>query len=489
MNKGAKLLTVSIIISTLILSLIAFPFPASAQKGPGEEQVIGVFGKIPGKDLIVHILVVLPPGADKSGAVSEALRQQGAVPWVHDEFSTTVLVWDQFSDSDPNNNSVTQYYNSNNDPTGNGGLTALSNTYGSWNGVATSIFEFSDGGSTDRCPSLVRECEGKQTFDGNNDVAWLELRGCCTLGVTWFGTSIDEADMALNTKFSWSTDGVNHYDAQTVFLHENGHVVGLGHSEVKQAVMYASYQEVRQKLHQDDIDGIAWLYPSSEITDDIVAPTVVSGETSSSTSIELTMSETVTSTAVAADFTIVGTLANGGPTISVGSVSASGSTVTLSSLGADLTSTDDIKVDYTKGTGSVDDESGNSLADFADQSVTNNLGTSSSTVNVSSITYDTEGGKFQDKHLLITVSLVDGSNISVSGASVLIDLWFDNDGSETKNDGDTFVGSGSGTTGDNGSVTFTLKNAPAGCYTTEVTSISAGSLTWDRSTLPNGDCK
>jgi len=102
-------------------------------------------------------------------------------------------------------------------------------------------------------------------------------------------------------------------------------------------------------------------------------PVVSSAATTSTTSIELTMSETVTSTATAADFTIVGTLANGGPTISVGSVSASGSTVTLSSLGALLTDTDIIKVDYTKGTGSIDDAAPNSLASFTNQAVTNNL--------------------------------------------------------------------------------------------------------------------
>ena len=52
------------------------------------------------------------------------------------------------------------------------------------------------------------------------------------LGVTWSGTSTDEADMALNTNFNWATDGVDDadFDVQTVFLHENGHAAGLGHS-------------------------------------------------------------------------------------------------------------------------------------------------------------------------------------------------------------------------------------------------------------------
>jgi hypothetical protein len=108
----------------------------------------------------------------------------------------------------------------------------------------------------------VRECAGSQFYDGHNDVAWLPLSGCCTLGVTWYGTQVDEADMALNTKFAWSTNGQD-YDVESVLLHENGHVAGLGHSQVEQAVMYAYYSGALRTLHQDDIEGITSVYPES----------------------------------------------------------------------------------------------------------------------------------------------------------------------------------------------------------------------------------
>jgi hypothetical protein len=239
-----------------MLSLIAFP--ASAQKGPPE--VISVFGKIPGKNIVVHAWVVIPPGADKNEVAKNALQQQGARPWAPEKFETSGLFWDQFSDGNPGNDFMTQNYNPKNDPTG-GGETALLNTHYTWNAVSSSNFAFSYGGQTGRCPSLVQECPGPQKFDGNNDVGWRSLGGCCTLGVTWYGLSTDEADMALNTKFSWSIDGISHYDVETVFLHENGHALGLGHSTIQEAVMYPSYQGVRQSLHQDDIDGITFLYP------------------------------------------------------------------------------------------------------------------------------------------------------------------------------------------------------------------------------------
>ena len=50
------------------------------------------------------------------------------------------------------------------------------------------------------------------------------------------------------------------FDLQSVFLHENGHVAGLGHSTDTNAVMYPSYQTARCALGADDRAGIAALY-------------------------------------------------------------------------------------------------------------------------------------------------------------------------------------------------------------------------------------
>ena len=100
-------------------------------------------------------------------------------------------------------------------------------------------------------------------------------------------------------------------------------------------------------------------------------------------------------------------------------------------------------------------------------------------VSVASVSYATEGGKEQNKHLLITVALVDDLGDPVGGASVTIDL--SRDGS--------FVASGIATTGTDGKVIFSLKNAASGCYTTTVTDVTAAGLTRVGATPDNEYCK
>lgn len=52
-------------------------------------------------------------------------------------------------------------------------------------------------------------------------------------------------------------------DIQTVALHEIGHSLGLGHSNVAAAVMYAFYQGKRRALNPNDISRIRAIYGSS----------------------------------------------------------------------------------------------------------------------------------------------------------------------------------------------------------------------------------
>ncbi|XP_019185320.1 PREDICTED: metalloendoproteinase 2-MMP-like [Ipomoea nil] len=52
-------------------------------------------------------------------------------------------------------------------------------------------------------------------------------------------------------------------DIQSVALHEIGHLLGLDHSEVREAVMWPffKYGETKRVLQSDDIEGIRALYP------------------------------------------------------------------------------------------------------------------------------------------------------------------------------------------------------------------------------------
>ena len=156
---------------------------------------------------------------------------------------------------------MTQFYNGSGARVG-GGDAILRATQATWTG-APGRFSMSYGGTTTRCPSLVRECPGTQVFDSWNDVGWAGMSPR-TLAVTWSSSSIDEADMAINSRVTWSTGCTqigNNVDLQTVVLHENGHVAGLDHASSTQSVMYPSYQTARCSLFPLDQQAIATLYP------------------------------------------------------------------------------------------------------------------------------------------------------------------------------------------------------------------------------------
>lgn len=266
-SVGQALLVVALVAGGVLL--VSQTGSANGRQTGSGGTVVAALGtsNVQGERAVVEVLLVVPPGADARAAARAALAEQGARPFEpaalgSDGFTITGLVWDTLP--------VVQNYNPTGEPAGlsGGGQTALTNTHTTWDGVATSDFDIDFGGTTDRCPSLVKECFGPQVFDGNNDVGWLRMGGR-TLGVTWYGTSTDEADMALNTRYAWNagcTDVSGSYDAQSVFLHENGHVVGLGHSDDSSAVMWTPYLSAQCGLAQDDIEGATYLYPTQAAT-------------------------------------------------------------------------------------------------------------------------------------------------------------------------------------------------------------------------------
>ena len=255
MKQGKRALAGAIALT----GLLAMAGPAVAK-----DRVIAVDGVSKSNaDRRVEILVHVPDRANADAAAERALAGQGArkapkppEPPQENSYSFTGLKWDILP--------VVQWYN----PAGSpqpGAQTALNNTHGPWSTVSGSTFRIEAGsgdGTTNRCPSLVRECPGAQRNDAFNDVGWAQLQNG-TLGVTWSTSGRDEADMAINTRYRWSTgcSAVSgSFDLQSVYLHENGHVAGLGHSTDTSAVMYPSYQTARCLLADDDKAGIVALY-------------------------------------------------------------------------------------------------------------------------------------------------------------------------------------------------------------------------------------
>lgn len=109
-------------------------------------------------------------------------------------------------------------------------------------------------------------------------------------------------------------------------------------------------------------------------------------------------------------------------------------------------------------------------------------------VSIESVTYSTQGGKNRDKHLVITFTLLDNLGNAVAGASLSFDLYQYED--ETMQILVSSYNYTTGTTGSDGTAKFSHKNAQwPGCYTSEVTNVTAEGLTWDDVTPANQFCK
>jgi hypothetical protein len=101
------------------------------------------------------------------------------------------------------------------------------------------------------------------------------------------------------------------------------------------------------------------------------------------------------------------------------------------------------------------------------------------TVRVKSITYSSYGGPNGKRNIVIAVLIVDGLGAPVGGATVSAILYRNG----------FFYGAANGMSGADGRALFEAKNAPSGCYHTEIPAVIAGTRTWDEITPPNQFCK
>ena len=138
-------------------------------------------------------------------------------------------------------------------------------------------------------------------------------------------------------------------------------------------------------------------------------------------------------------------------------------------------------VNWTGDTGTIVNSASTTIAMNGDYSVTATFEEApvGAGVSVKSVTYSTSGGRFSDKHLAVTLLLVDDMDNPVAGASVSATLHHEGGGSWNF----------AGTTGSDGTVVFSLNNHGSGCYWTQVTAVVADGLDWDGVTPENGYCK
>lgn len=68
----------------------------------------------------------------------------------------------------------------------------------------------------------------------------------------------DAGDIVFNSSLNWQIN--SGYDIQTVAIHELGHALGMSHSQIVAACMYANYNGIKQSLTSDDTSGIQSIY-------------------------------------------------------------------------------------------------------------------------------------------------------------------------------------------------------------------------------------
>ena len=198
-------------------------------------------------------------------------------------------------------------------------------------------------------------------------------------------------------------------------------------------------------------------------------PPALSSADVDGTSLVLAYNETLDTNSVPAnnDFS-VGT---DGAAQTVTAVGVSGTDVTLT-LSPGVASGDTVTASYTADADPIQDIAGNDAANLLDQALVNNTPAPGGTFSLT-VSYATEGGKDGLKHLRVTFAANEGVN-PVSGVAFSHTL-FKNKGTGTQES----WGPVNGATGSDGTVTFTLKNAPSGTYSVTVNSATDDTLTWD----------
>ncbi len=122
--------------------------------------------------------------------------------------------------------------------------------------------------------NLVQVADNGQAFGGSGnqqgDTRFGDIRigaiplDTATLGAAFAPPPINggtlAGDIVLNSTTPWTNVYYGARDLTTVAIHEFGHALGMDHSQVYYADMYAYYVGQRQSLNSDDVAGIQSIY-------------------------------------------------------------------------------------------------------------------------------------------------------------------------------------------------------------------------------------
>lgn len=149
-------------------------------------------------------------------------------------------------------------------------LEVVTTSVATWDFEESHYMDFWERGVT--CTDLVGFAGpgGQQNVVMWRDVEWPyadRVVGLTSLSFEPDTGFLADADIELNgADYKFGMDGAaDSYDVQQAVTHEVGHVLGLGHSELEAAVMYASAGPGavdKRTLHADDIAGIAASHPA-----------------------------------------------------------------------------------------------------------------------------------------------------------------------------------------------------------------------------------